>query len=113
MHIPHKFLINLKNQIDRKKVEIFSYFFNGFEVTVLKVAYAEWPSFEFNWVRHMWVWDCTQSGRMWIPRIKKNDSHFNVAIVSNRADHILTSAYTFGVDKVTGPKFWKWWCLFW
>ncbi len=81
---------------------------NDFEVTVLKLGYplvGKPVPIELLYVRHMWVWSGTQSGRMILPKTRKNQIY--LAIVSNRADHILPSGYVLGVEKKTG-SWWSW-----
>lgn len=77
---------------------------NNFQVTLLTVSYGE-TGIDLFWYRRMWfINPATQSGSMYI--LKTKDPYFRVAIVSNRADHILTSGYTFGVEKHC-KKWWK------
>lgn len=70
--------------------------YNDWEVTVLNVQYDEWPAMDMKWARRMWVRYGTQTGRMWVTRSK--GYYFYLAIVSNRADHILTGSYLIGVE---------------
>ncbi len=79
--------------------------YNDWEVTVLNVQYDEWPAMDMKWARRMWVRYGTQTGRMWLTRSKGD--YFYMAIVSNRADHILTGNYLIGVEHHTWKGCWK------
>jgi hypothetical protein len=70
---------------------------NNWKVALLKVTYGEWPLMEMDWVKYMWFNYGTSTAVYWVSRIY--DPYFYVAIVSNQADHILTSSYTIGVEK--------------
>ena len=92
-------------------------FDNGWDVTVITVKDVPtwWDPLpeEINDAkllsRHgMWVHQGTQSGSMWIGATKAKSGKVRVAIVSNHADHILTSSYVFGVEQKTF-KWWQWW----
>ncbi|MFX0082671.1 MAG: hypothetical protein ACFE94_13055 [Candidatus Hodarchaeota archaeon] len=73
--------------------------YNDWEVTVINVKYGEWPAMHMKWARRMHVRYGTQTGRMWVT--KSRGDYFYMAIVSNRADHILTSNYLIGVEHFT------------
>jgi hypothetical protein len=49
-------------------------------------------------MKTMTVDAATQSGTMMIQETPVDSGRVAVAIVANHADHILASAYTFGVD---------------
>ena len=81
---------------------------NNFEVTILKLGYplvGQEVPIELLGVSHIWVWSGTQSGRTILNKTGKNQIY--LAIVSNRADHILPSGYVLGVEKKTG-SWWNW-----
>ncbi len=72
---------------------------NNWEVTVLNLDYPLVDPevvLDLNYVLHMWVWSGTQSGIMWVSPSRENN--IRLIIVSNRADHILTSDYVIGVN---------------
>jgi len=83
---------------------------NDFEVTVLKLGYpVEDPEvpIEFLQKYHVWVSYGTQIGSKTLKKSKANQLY--LAIVSNRADHILTSGYVLGVEHKAQSVWWKWW----
>jgi hypothetical protein len=69
---------------------------NDFEVTILTVRYGGGAhGIEYLWENHMYISYATQSGTRTTERTYNN---FHVMIVSNQADHILSSAYDFSVE---------------
>ncbi len=77
---------------------------NDYEVTILTVRYGDAPAgVEYLWENHMYISYATQSGTRTTERTYNN---FHVMIISNRADHILTSAYDFSVENK--GFFWPW-----
>jgi len=89
-------------------------FDNGWDVTVITVKDVpylwdplpeEIDAAKLLWKRGMWVRQGTQSGSMWIGATPVESGRTRVAIVSNHADHILTSSYVLSVKEKT----FKWW----
>lgn len=72
---------------------------NDYEMTILTVRYGL-TGIDYLWESHMYIRYATQSGRTTIERTYNN---FHVAIISNRADHILTSGYEFSVENFIWP----------
>ncbi|MFX1433288.1 MAG: hypothetical protein ACFFDL_01535 [Promethearchaeota archaeon] len=69
---------------------------NDYEMTILTVRYGGGAhGIQYLWESHMYISYATQTGRTTIERTYNN---FHVMIVSNQADHILTSAYEFSVE---------------
>ncbi|MGB5911020.1 MAG: hypothetical protein WBH31_07510, partial [Promethearchaeia archaeon] len=68
---------------------------NDYEVTILTVRYGLGPNPDYLWESHYHVSYATQSFSGTTERTYNN---FHVMIISNRADHILTSAYEFSVE---------------
>ena len=50
----------------------------------------------------------TQTGKMLLAPVKAGKDKYHVAIVSNHADHILPSSYSFSVEPFKWR--WKYWC---
>ena len=76
---------------------------NDFEVTILTLDYPVTDpdvSMDFVKVNRMWVWHGTQSGIIGLRT--SNENQVYLAIVSNRADHILASGYVLGVEHKKG-----------
>jgi len=67
-------------------------------------GYPNTNDWKFIGRREMWINPTTQSGTMFISKTPSTTHKFNVAIVSNHADHIITSTYHFSVEKFT----WNW-----
>ncbi|MHA2429472.1 MAG: hypothetical protein ACXACC_00425 [Promethearchaeota archaeon] len=65
---------------------------NDYEMTVLTVRYGLGPNPDYLWESHYHISYATQSFSGTTERTYNN---FHVMIISNRADHILTSAYEF------------------
>jgi len=77
---------------------------NDYEMTVLTVRYGGGAhGIEYLWESHYHVSYATQSFSGTTERTYNN---FHVMIISNRADHILTSAYEFSVENK--GFFWPW-----
>ena len=92
-------------------------FENGWDVTVIRVQdvpYWRYPTPEemdavkMTWRRGMIVNQGTQSGEMWVWPAKVEKGRVQVAIVSNHADHILTSSYVLRVEEFVW-NWWHWW----
>ena len=83
-------------------------------ITTKNVDTARYPE-DFNaakllWRTKMWIWQGTQSGTMLISPTPEQYGMEKVAIVSNHADHILSSSY---VLKIT-QYHWRypWYCCY-
>lgn len=82
-------------------------FANGFGVTTIDTKWvpaARYPepagnnAMELHSIRHMTVDLVTQSGEDMLPATELSSERVQVAVVSNHADHILTSHYEFEVN---------------
>lgn len=87
-------------------------FYNNFGVTVLRVKRLGLDEninyiTELQWISRMWVNSVTETGSMLLWRTKPNKDLIRVAIVSNRADHILGASYSLSCERWK-PKCWKW-----
>ncbi|MFX1590722.1 MAG: hypothetical protein ACFFC1_21525 [Promethearchaeota archaeon] len=85
---------------------------NGWSMNLITVKgvtadrYPDTSDWKLKMRRQMWIRSGTQTGCMWITPVKTGRDKFNVAIVSNHADHIIAATYHFSVEL---KSFWKWW----
>lgn len=85
-------------------------FYNNFAVTLLTIKRKGLDENEnyikkLGWVRHMWMNSGTETGVMFMFPTFTACDWLRVAIVSNRADHILGASYSLKVDNWEP---WKW-----
>ncbi len=82
-------------------------FDNHFGITILQ-AKIKPPEVDVKlyYTRIMWIDHTTETGKMFLGRTHAKSHKVRVAIVSNRADHILPAHYIFGVKEVS----WHWFC---
>jgi len=88
------------------------HFDNNFGVTLLKNKWADNDVFmKLKSVKYMCIRDSDETGSMYIATTKAAKDKFNVAIVSNKAQHILTAHYSLSTELKKWN--WHWWHHWW